>query len=219
MNHIQNYAMKISHSGPVKLGSTQVQQFRKEWQRTFNKPLSFKVAKDYLSYVFKSKKTMTRKGKRGGSSLSYAPLAYRMEPGGSLPHGSYPEYVSKGFFTPQSDNIANCGKPWISDSVVPAGLGSNVVGGGKRTRRKFKRGGGIMTNISNGLSAIAFKPYMSQNPPTTFQGVMSDSKGALPFPGGQTSETTYKYLSTPNYDPVSAAPERPYNPPTVFTSP
>ena len=214
MNHIKDYGMKLVRTGN-NLASN-ADKFRKEWARTFNKSLNIKLAKDYLSHLSKSKKTMTRK--RGGS-LAPAPLGYRMEPGGSLPHGAYPDYVSKGFFVPQSDNIANCGKPWITDSVVPPGLGSNVVGGGKRTRRKFKyKGGNIFGSVANAFSSLSFKPYMSQNPPTTYQDTMAQMNGAKPFPGGQAYETTYQYRATPS-DGIATAPPRPYSPPLAFTSP
>ena len=209
MNHIKEYGMKLVRTGN-NLASN-VDKFRKEWLRTFNKSLSVKLAKDYLSHLSKSRKTMTRK--RGGASLGYAPLAYRMEPGASLPHGAYPDYVSKGFFVPQSDNIANCGKPWITDSVVPPGLGSNLVGG-KRTRRRINRRGG---SLLSGLSSFTFKPYMSQNPPTTYQDTMAQMNGAKPFPGGQVHETTYQYSSNPSVGIVTAPP-RPYDPSTALSS-
>jgi hypothetical protein len=138
-----------------------------------------------------------------------------MEPGGLLPHGSYPDYVSKGFFVPQSDNIANCGL-LDAGSIVPANLGNNTVGGGKRTRRRINRKGG---SLFSGLSALSFKPWMSQNPPTTYGSTMAQINGALPFPGGQAHETTYKILSNPNVVPPPNAPAMPYNTSKVFTSP
>jgi len=223
MNHIKDFSMRLAKSGSNVLSSMHVEKLRKEWHRTFNKPLSVKLAKEYLSHLFKSRKNMTRKGSRKGKkggALGYAPIAYRMEPGGLSPHGSYPDYVSKGFFVPQSDNIANCGKPWITDSVVPPGLGDNTVGGGKRTRRRINRkGGGMFSNLSTGLSAIGFKSWVSENPPTTYQTVMSEMNGAKPFPGGQAHETTYKYQINPNNIPPTSVPGRPYITPSVFTSP
>ncbi len=111
-------------------GTDAVRAFQREWQQTFGKPLPEKVARDYLAHVGAMKKG-TRK-QRGGM----APLAYRMEPGGTTPYGNFPAYVSKGFFVPMSDSAANCGK--LDATVVPqAGLGSNEVGASKPSDAPF----------------------------------------------------------------------------------
>ena len=178
MNHISQFAARLNKKDMKK----SVKVLQGEWQSTFHKPLSDKLARDYLNHLskFRSSKTM----KRGGGQLGYAPIENRMEPGLSPPYGSFPEYVSKGFFVPMSDNIANCGLLDAS-SRVPAGMGSNRVWGGRRKTKK--RGGSFM----NSLSAIGMRPLIAQNPPTLPNQALNSFKGLPSAPGGQASQTTY----------------------------
>lgn len=156
MTHITNYAHALVKS---KKGSNSVKKFQSEWQATFHKPLSDKVAKEYLNHINKYKsKTMKKRG-GGGGTITPAPLAYRMEPGAQIPHGNFPEYLTKGFFVPMSDNIANCGKI-DSTSTVPADMGSNVVGGKRRKSKSLKKRGGAdpLSSFITGLGTIATRP-------------------------------------------------------------
>ncbi len=198
-----------------------VTTFQREWQQTFGKPLSEKVAKDYLAHVGSFKKG-TRKAQRGGM----APLAYRLEPGGTTPYGKFPEYVSKGFFVPMSDNIANCGK--LDASVTPQpGLGSNDVGltkvsegslvgmpkaglaalrGGvrrraktrarkskKKTRRttRRRRGGGLFESIKNSIDAIGQRAFVATNPINPQHNWMMNWKGQPSVPGRLVHDNSY----------------------------
>ena len=190
MTHITNYARGLVKS---KKGSNPVKMFQSEWQATFHKPLSDKVAKEYLNHINKYKAKTLKK--RGGGSGSPAPLAYRMEPGAQIPYGNFPEYLTKGFFVPMSDNIANCGK--IDSTVtVPADMGSNKVGGGKRKKNKSlkKRGGADpFSDFITGLGTIAQRPWVSQNPPLMHQEQIMQYKGYPASPGGDPSQRTWQY--------------------------
>ena len=187
MMHITNYAqnlVKSKKANPVKA-------FQSEWQATFHKPLADKVAKEYLTHIAKYKsKTMKRK-QRGGM----APLAYRMEPGASIPYGNFPEYLTKGFFVPNSTNIANCGI--VDSTVIPSqDLGSNIVSrirGGRR-RRTLKRGGDPISSFVQGLTTVASRPFAAVNPPSFQQTAMNNLKGYLPPPGSDPSQKTWQHL-------------------------
>jgi hypothetical protein len=189
MKHITNYAHALVKS---KKGSNSVKKFQSEWQATFHKPLSDKVAKEYLNHINKYKsKTMK---KRGGGTITPAPLAYRMEPGAQIPHGNFPEYLTKGFFVPMSDNIANCGKI-DSTPTVPANMGSNKVGGKRKKSKSLKKGGGSdpISSLITGLGTIAQRPWASQNPPLFHQDQLLQYKGYLPSPGGDPSQKLWQY--------------------------
>ena len=206
MNHISQFAARLNKKDMKK----SVKVLQSEWQSTFHKPLSEKLARDYLMHLskFRTSKTL----KRGGAQLGYAPIDNRMEPGLSLPHGSFPDYVSKGFFVPMSDNIANCGLLDASPRV-PVGMGSNKVWGGGRRRKtkKRKNGGGLFNDISTSLSAIAQRPFAAQNPPTLQSQADMSWKGMPPVPGGQASQTTYSYRMPPiGLPPIPSAAQQAY---------
>jgi hypothetical protein len=215
MTHITNYAHTVVKSkNPVK-------KFQSEWQATFHKPLSDKVAKEYLNHIKKYKsKTMKKRGGGGGGG-SPAPLAYRMEPGAQIPYGNFPEYLTKGFFVPMSDNIANCGK--VDATVtVPADMGSNKVGGGKRRKNKSlkKRGGSNPISIfMTSLGSIAQRPWASQNPPLFHQEQIMQYKGHLPSPGGDPSQKTWQYNNPARgLAPLPVAQSQQHNPASITST-
>jgi hypothetical protein len=196
MHHISAFGASLGKS------KMDVKNFQREWQNTFHKPLSEKVARDYLQHAKSVGKGTRRVSHRGGSALQPAPLAYRLEPGGSLPYGQFPEYINKGFFVPMSDNIANCGKHDFTETV-PADMGSNKVatytGGKRRTQRRNRKsarsGGGLFDDITASLSAIGQRPFVAQNPPTIQQNTMMSMKGLPDVPGydrlNNSYDTTY----------------------------
>lgn len=217
MTHISHYAQSLVKSKKPNA----VKAFQSEWQATFHKPLSDKVAKEYLKHIAKYKsKTM----KRGGM----APLAYRMEPGATLPHGNFPEYLTKGFFVPMSTNIANCGL--VDSTVKPSpDLGSNVVSKGgslkKRNRnrnRKTRKGGGDnpIASFVQGLTTISTRPFSSQNPPTFQHELLMTQKGYLPSPGSDPSNKSWSYvMPSQGIVPLPAAITNPVSPLVTVTPP
>ena len=204
MMHITNYAQNLVKNKKP----NPVQSFQSEWKATFHKPLADKVAKEYLSYIAKYKSKTLKKKQRGGM----APLAYRMEPGALLPHGNFPEYLTKGFFVPMSTNIANCGT--VDSTVIPsATLGSNLVSktGGRR-RRTRKRGGDPISSFLNGVTAITTRPFAAVNPPSFQQDAASVFRGSLPSPGGDPSNKTWQYvMPNRNLLPLPPAPINNFN--------
>jgi hypothetical protein len=134
----------------------------------------------------------------------YAPVGYRMEPGHDLPYGKNPDYVSSGFFSPWLNSAASCGRIDVG-SHVPESIGSNLVGGG---RRKGTRSKGTRRKGGADMSALSFRPFAAQNPPTFQHDVMMQTKGFPPSPGGDPTNTNYSYrMGTPNYTaPIPSAP-------------
>jgi len=203
MMHITNYAQNLVKSKKPNA----VRAFQSEWKATFHKPLADKVAKEYLSHIAKYKSKTLKKKQNGG----LAPLAYRMEPGALLPHGNFPEYLTKGFFVPMSTNIANCGT--VDSTVIPsATLGSNLVTKGGGRRRTRKRGGDPISSLINGLTAITTRPFAAVNPPSYQQDAASVFRGSLPSPGGDPSNRTWQYaMPAKNLVPLPPAPINNFN--------
>jgi len=200
MQHIVSVSHSIMKNGKRTNMKHAVMQLQREWQNVFHKPLSEKLAREYLMHI--SHKRLTRR--RGGGPIMYAPVGYRLEPGADLPYGKNSDYVSSGFFTPLLNSAASCGKIDVG-SRVPESIGSNLVGG-RRRKTRSKRGGGD-------ISAISFRPFAAQNPPTYQHDLMMQMKGQPPSPGGEAYNSTYSYrMGNPNYTaPIPAAPSVTYD--------
>ena len=211
MAHMTNYGQKLAKNlVKSKKGQGAVKAFQAEWQATFHKPLSDKVAKEYLAHIAKYKSKSKTMKQRGGM----APLAYRMEPGAPLPYGNFPEYLSKGFFVPMSANIANCGL--VDSTVIPAqDLGSNLVSktGGSRRRTRKRGGADPISSFTQGLTAIVSRPFAAVNPPSFQQTAANSLRGYLPPPGSDPSQKTWQPLM-PNKAlvPLPVADINNYNP-------
>lgn len=162
-------------------------ELRKEWHGVFFKTLDKKSADAYIDerMSHKSRRVTRRVSKGGSQPIAGAPLDYMTRQGiylapgqiptaqGHLPlssgapsaYGSYVQYVDKGFWNPepgQSYDPVPGQPPW---PVVPAGMGSNLVKGGRRTLRK----GGSLGSI---LSQITTRPISSSVP----AGVLQDAQ-------------------------------------------
>jgi hypothetical protein len=155
-----------------------LESFRREWKKTFGKEVSKSAAEDYLKFV------STTKGKQSGGM---APLDYQVRPGAELPYGSFPEYVSGGFGFANKMSIPEmCGKE--SWPTVPAGLGSNLVGGsskgakGRKRKGTRKQKGGAFPSLGAVIGEALSRPFGMDSPPTTLQTAQMEFKGAMPFP-------------------------------------
>lgn len=167
-------------------------ELRKEWHSVFFKVLDKKSADAYVEERMSQKgRRVTRRAQRsrrskgGAQPIAGAPLDYMTRQGiylapgqiptaqGHLPlssgapsaYGSYVQYVDKGFWNPEPgisyDPVP--GQPaW---PVVPAGMGSNLVKGGKRSLRK----GGSLQSV---LSQLGTRPIPSSVPP----GILQDGQ-------------------------------------------
>jgi hypothetical protein len=165
-------------------------ELRKEWYGVFSKVLDKKSADAYVEerMIQKGRRVTRRarsRSKGGAQAIAGAPLDYMTRQGvylapgqiptaqGHLPlssgapsaFGSYVQYVDKGFWNPepgQSYDPVPGQPPW---PVVPAGMGSNVVKGG---RRSLRRGG----SLQSVLSQMTTRPIPSAVP----AGVLQDGQ-------------------------------------------
>ena len=167
-------------------------ELRKEWHGVFFKALDKKSADAYVEERMSQKgRRVTRRARRssrskgGAQAIAGAPLDYMTRQGvylapgqiptaqGHLPlssgapsaFGSYVQYVDKGFWNPepgQSYDPVPGQPPW---PVVPAGMGSNLVKGGKRALRR----GGSLQSV---LAQIGTRPVPSSVP----AGVLQDAQ-------------------------------------------
>ena len=166
-------------------------ELRKEWQGVFFKALDKKSADAYVDERMSQKgrrvtrRARSRRSKGGAQAIAGAPLDYMTRQGvylapgqipiahGHLPlssggpsaYGSYVQYVDKGFWNPepgQSYDPVPGQPPW---PVVPAGMGSNLVKGGKRALRR----GGSLESV---LKQMTTRPISSAVP----AGVLQDAQ-------------------------------------------
>ena len=145
------------HSKAGKLSDAEmVVAFQKEWKKCFGKAINADKAKEYLVVVKGHKEHKGHKGQRGGS----APLNYDMRPGGGGP--SVPPYVQSGFgFANRDSGCAGGAKDNLLPSVVPARMGSNLVGGrrNRKTRRKQAGGATIFPSLSTAVAEFMTRPF------------------------------------------------------------
>jgi hypothetical protein len=194
--HIQDFVHKSDFN---------VQEFRREWKKTFHKEVSEKAARDYLAFLKEHKSTKTQSG-------GMAPLDYQLRPGVSGVYGQFPDYVSGGFgaFNRDSFNVG-CGTEDISPRV-PADMGSNLVksGGGLKakkrhlTKRKSKtmKGGACLgiplpsVTVPSGVQEFLQRPITSSSPPTMLQSLQGDWKGGVPLASGDPTSNSLRYIQS-----------------------
>ena len=158
----------------VKSHGADVEGFQAMWKKTFGKEVSKEAAKDYLQFVHAKDKG---KQSGGGQSMTPAPLGYDLRAGADIPYGSFPPYVSGGFGFANIDSLTAV-KEDITPKL-PADMGSNLVGGGKKkripkTRKAKKQSGG---GIGSALTEFLTRPFGMSSPPTVAQDAQILSKG------------------------------------------
>ena len=163
---------------------------QRAWRRLFNQDMSAKAAKGFATYYRemrskasrrashkKSRATLRRRKHRGGADLTPAPYpTQQMVPGFPVnTYGSFPVEVDTD---PSSIKDLDV---YFHDSLplspagywptVPANMGSNKVGGGKRSRRGLRkskratrrhRGGNLMESIAMRPMPYLATPYPNQ---------------------------------------------------------
>lgn len=212
---------------------------QKTWTQMFGTPISEKDADYFLNYyreMYKkqrgakratkraAKRTLKRVAKRkslrkrGGSyALTGAPLTYSMTPGmtagvyGRFPTeiGTDPASIQNLDQFYESGLTRGCG---IENSTreVPETMGSNKVGGARKTfraKRKSNRkqkGGNLMESLSARWFPL---PHAASAPPNVVQTMASNVAGVPPFPSASPVDHTWSYKSaaaTP-FDPSLAS--------------
>lgn len=161
--HIESYLDdKLNRKEPK---DKLITEFRKEWEKVFNKELDKKSAEAFIEHSMTSKKSLRHKTSKrrigGADPLQGAPLDYTTRPGiyiqpAAIPpnaYGNILEYVSKGFWNPeQAHQYDPVPGQTVYPTSVPVGMGDNTFhkGGRRKTRvsklksnntRKLRRGG------------------------------------------------------------------------------
>ena len=149
-----------------------VPEFQTEWKKLFHREIEAPIAKAYLEIKARFQPSRHQKG---GALLEGAPLDYTTQPGVQGVYGNFPAYVSSGFTISPESFTAMCGKE-NTTPVIPATLGSNLVGGKRRRRktRKSKQTGGSFTDI---LSSMTERMIPNASPPTMASAVEMATKG------------------------------------------
>jgi len=188
LDHIGDYTERLVQSGVS--GTKQLaKSFAAEWHRVFGKRMDLATAESYVKHMMgmkgKGGKKGTRKMRGGSNALAGAPMASLTRPGTDLPYGNFLEYVNKGFWNPEPAIKGDTGRDQ-SIALPYAGTGSNKISGG-----------GLLSSISNGLSAISFRPFQAENPSSPQQDAMSAWKGQGMGPGPESWQQTW----TPRIQP------------------
>ncbi len=186
----------------VKKSNYNLEEFRREWKKTFHKDVSETAARDYLAFM---KEHDGKHPQSGGM----APLDYQLRPGVDGVYGQFPDYVSGGFGHFNHDSFRmSCGVQDISPRV-PADIGSNLVksGGGMKakkrhlTKRKVKT---MKGGVCIGLPSIALpssaqealqRPITSSSPPGMLQSLQNDFKGGIPLPTGDVTSSPLRGIT------------------------
>ena len=171
-----------------------VRSIRSTWKRLFHGTLDSESAKGFARH-FRSDRSSTRKQRKQRGGM--APLAYQMGPGipSVTTNGHYPTDASTD---PQSkhdmDVSFNSGMSRTAGTetwrfpTVPAGMGSNKVGGRRKTRRSRKQKGGASL-----LETIGHIPFLPGAPLTSVQTGYAAYSGQPSAPSSDPTSTAWSY--------------------------
>jgi hypothetical protein len=130
--------------------------FRKKWKKLFGSNVGSAPAKEYIDLV---RKGGMKVQKGGAQIMSPSSLNYEMVAGSGTVN--VPNYVSGGF---GFANMDTTGLRLDNKASVPAELGNNMVGGGRRKRnRTRKQKGG---SLSSAFSQLFSRPFTVSSPVT-----------------------------------------------------
>lgn len=182
------------------------------WKRIFSTELEDASAKSFLRYY----RDMRSRSKtlRGGASLTPAPLSYQMTPGANVQvYGNFP--VEAGMDPASIRNLdvyfqdsltKGCGIE-NSSRQVPATMGSNKVGGSRRSSRKTRktlrkrkesrahRSRRSVHRGGNLLTSLATHPYISTSPSNTIQNASVSWAGSPQPPSGNPVVPAWGYAT------------------------
>jgi hypothetical protein len=179
-------------------------ELRTLWKRLFHGSLDAESAKGFLHHFRTGSSKKTRRRQRGGM----APIAYQMGPGvpSAMTHGSFPTDVSKDSISQRDlDVYFNSGMSRTAGTeawrfpTVPAGMGSNQVGGRRQSRkRKSQRGGGTL------LQTIGHIPFLGTAPPSLVQTGYGAYSGQPSQPSSDPTSSVWSLSNTRNpIDPAN----------------
>jgi len=193
----------------IKRDGDATEALQTKWSTLFKSPMSKESAKSFSQYYRKmvSKrggKRATRKTQkmRGGAAtiLSPATIDYQMVPGANVQmYGRFPVEADTDPSTIRDMDVYfnsgmshTCG---VENSArqVPAGMGSNKVGG-RVSRRHRRRGRTLRRRHAGGslMESLQVHPYVSTAPPNVFQvaaNVWSGNTASIPAPASPVQST------------------------------
>lgn len=170
-----------------------VRAIRTTWKRLFHGTLDSESVKGFARHFRTDRSTRKQRKQKGGM----APLAYQMNSGipSATTNGHYPTDASTD---PQSkhdmDVYFNSGMSRTAGTeswrfpTVPAGMGSNKVGGRRKTRRSRKqKGGGSL------LETIGQVPFLPGAPLTSVQTGYAAYSGQPSAPSSDATSQAWSY--------------------------
>jgi len=177
-------------------------QVQATWKKLFGCMLDRESAEGFVRHFrgatsgssVKQRSTRRRK-QRGGM----APIAYQMGSGipSAMTYGNFTTDVSKDSTSQRDLDVSfNSGMSRTAGTeswrfpTVPAGMGSNQVGGkrsSRRNRSRKQKGGGTL------LQTIGQIPFNASVPPSMIQTAYRDWSGQPSAPSGDVTNSTWKY--------------------------
>lgn len=206
-DHIEMYTASLLAG--EKDTSKRRKAFQAEWMKVFHRPVDDKAADAYLQFESKKKKTMKRKGQRGGAALGGAPLDSSTRPGIYGVYGEFPQYISGGFatFADSTNKMAiqegcNSAAEAAKFQAPYTGFGAPSLalkGGGSKKSRKQKKGktrkmkGGA--NWGEFASAMSLRPLTASAPPSQLYTNLMEWKGGEAYPSSLANTGAPAYQS------------------------
>jgi hypothetical protein len=173
-----------------------LKQIQQLWKKQFHGFLDATSAKGFVAH-FKQEKKGTRKNRKqkGGT----APIAYQMGPGvpSATTYGHFTTDVSTDKPSQHDlDVYFNSGMSRTAGTetwrfpTVPAGMGSNKVGGGRRSTRRNRKqkGGGSL------LQTIGQIPFQASVPPSLIQTTYGAYAGHPSAPSSDPTAATWSLI-------------------------
>lgn len=207
MKELDRYVRRILHT---KHPEREVQA---KWFSLFHTNMGMESAKSFIQYY----RSMRSRKQSGGSPLAYSPLSYSMTPGmNASAYGRFPVAVDTDMQSLQDMDVyyqnsltAGCGVE-NSSRTIPEGMGSNKVGGKRKSRknrskskkqtnsksrskayrkhrtykRKHKKQRGGVADVTNLMASLSTRPYTAEPVPSVFQSLGASMSGSTtPVPG------------------------------------
>jgi hypothetical protein len=163
----------------------QVRKFQEIWKSIFGRPVEALAAEAYLQVKSKMRGKYTRKMK-GGAALAGAPLDFQTRPGIDGVYGSFPEYVTSGlsfYNTINQDQLNKGVRLDMFEPAVPADMGSNQAGGGKK-------GGGL---LGDAAFVAMTRPFSATAPPSIMDDIQTSFQGRELGQSPNASENPLQY--------------------------
>jgi hypothetical protein len=213
LESFKNQAKSLATSATSK--EEALKQIQQAWLHIFDCTLDKESAEGFVAQfrgteeMMKKKEKKTRRRNRkqsGGGGITGAPVAYQMGPGvpSAQTYGHFTTDVSKDAQSQHDlDVYYNSGMSRTAGTelwrfpTVPAGMGSNKVGGARSSRKKVrKQKGGAAPTLSQMMSNISQMPMVATIPPSSVNTAYASWSGLPSAPSSDPTAHSWKYQST-----------------------